>query len=174
MSEHLFNAGYLHAFLDHKRESLNQEIAAFERDYLLNASEEDLCKHLIATYTLAAPVIHIDKKELVEHRPINVQAHDMWNAGRYHTDGHSLIVTVPFEGDAELLQYRPSTFSSRQVAGRVLESEIQIQYEIADANSHQFEGMLEADLNSLGFTQRRLPVMSRRITISLLVGCGTA
>src|SRR4051794_6323399 len=102
MPGYLFNQANLSDFLTQKLQELEREILAYQQDYILNASEEDLCGHLIDKYTLEPPKIHINEKVIVETRPIQVQRRSMWGDGMHHVQGQLIILAVPFEGDPEL------------------------------------------------------------------------
>jgi hypothetical protein len=149
MADLLFNSGYLHAFLDYKRRQLDEEVLGFQRDYLLNASEEDLCTYLINKYKLETISVNVDKKEIVETRPIMVQRTSAWGDGQYHAQGQLIVLAVPFEGDPELFKYLPSSCLMRGVSARVEANELVLQYEVVDEDSSRVDSQLGQDMSAI-------------------------
>ncbi len=149
MGDYLFSSGLLHAFLDHKRQQLDQEILGFQRDYLLNASEEDLCTYLINKYKLETINVDVDKKEIVETRPIMAQRTSMWGDGQYHAQGQLIVLAVPFEGDPELFKYQPSSFLMRGVSACVKANELVLQYEVVDEDSQRVDNQITQDIKAI-------------------------
>ncbi len=73
MPDYLFNSGHLHQFLDGKLSEMGNEVMGFERDYLLNASEDDLCTYLVNKYTLDPPKIRIAEKVIADNTDSRIQ-----------------------------------------------------------------------------------------------------
>jgi hypothetical protein len=150
MKDYLFHTAELSAFLTQKLQELEREILAFPRDYLLNASEEDLCSYLIDKYKIEPIKITISAKEIVETRPIQVQRQSMWGDNIYHAQGQLIILAVPFEGDPELFRYRPSTYLMRGIEARTSGNELTLQYQVEEENnSQQLERDIESDMSAL-------------------------
>jgi hypothetical protein len=142
----MFDKGYLHDFLNRKGVDLDQEISGFERDYLLNASENDICDYLIKKYTLEIPRVNIEAKDFIENRPIMVTRQSMYRNGAEHVQGQFFALAIPFEGDPALLNYIPSRQILRTVEARISDNELVLHYQIADDESQQFHLQLDADI----------------------------
>jgi hypothetical protein len=135
----MFDKGYLNDFLTRKGVELDQEISGFERDYLLNASENDICDYLIKKYTLDISRVNIEAKEFIENRPIMVQRQSMYRNGAEHVQGQFFALAIPFEGDPALLNYIPSRQILRSVEARISGNELVLHYQTADDESRRFQ-----------------------------------
>ena len=116
MSEYLYRKATLIEFLNVKDQELEREITALGRDYILNASEEDLINHLVSKYTLDPPSVKVEEKAIIETRPIQIQRNSGWGDGRtYHAPGQMIVLGIPFDGDPDLFFYQPSRSVVRTV-----------------------------------------------------------
>jgi hypothetical protein len=110
MTGYVFLDGLLADFLGQRRQSLQREIVQFPRDDLLNASEADMCSYLTDRYTLHAPTIHLDKRMIVEARPIEVPQSTLRNSGTPHRQGPVVIIAVHLTGmpSFSVIDHRPA------------------------------------------------------------------
>ncbi len=177
MSEYLFARGDLSQYLRQKEQAMEQEIVLFPRDYILNASEEDLVTHLIDKYSLDAPSVKCEDKEIIETRPTQLPRTSTWGDGRtYDAHGQLIVLAVPFAGDPELFQFKPSTFRMKGVRADVYDGELKIAYEEIDNNKDQLTRDINSDMETLNsnvsYVQRdvaayneQLPVRVRRAVV---------
>jgi hypothetical protein len=125
MSELLFGCGHLHEYFNRRLEQLKQEVFGWGRDYLLNASEADICDYLTAEYSIEAITPRAEEKTIADSRPIEMQGPSRWGDGRMaKVQGQLIVLAIPFDGDAAILQFLPSTASTRSVRADIQQNEI--------------------------------------------------
>ena len=112
----LFAKFYWHDVLEHQIKQMAAEIDSIPSNRLLNTSVDDLTDYLVEKFKLDVPVldeqgIHADQHE----SQIDVsQDFDrvIFNRGEpFYISGTSVVITVPFRGDRNMFDVRPSSFS---------------------------------------------------------------
>ena len=117
MTDLLFNRGSLSDLIGAYPRSMQQEVDGWDENKVLAASEADLVDYLVQRYTLDAPSLRPreDWDSNANEEQVDV-SHDFrrgFGRGdrRIFVPGHRFTVRIPFEGDANLFDYRPSTFN---------------------------------------------------------------
>lgn len=161
--DRLFCSGELREYLKRRRSSLNIEVDSLDVDYLLKVSEADLQEYLVAEHTLEAPQLMDD--EIYQHEPRDVEVevhsrlHDVYNRGRpARVKGTAITISIPFEGNADLLMLQPSTFNYNPPQGRIVGKEIRLTYELPHQDAAGLRKSYEQDLGKIreyvGWVQR--------------------
>lgn len=115
MSETLFSQARLGDLIGDYPRAIQGEVDGWERNKVLAASESDLINYLVAKYFLDAPtLLPRDHWESVADEAAVDVSHDpmrapFWDGRRILIPGHRVSVRVPFDGDADLFDFRPST-----------------------------------------------------------------
>ena len=115
MSGTLFRKARLADLIGNYPKSIQSEVESWERNKVLAASESDLVEHLVAKYFLDAPkLLPRDRWESAAKETAVDVSHDFRRAPfqdgqRMLIPGHQVSVSVPFEGDADLFHFLPST-----------------------------------------------------------------
>jgi len=147
--------GRLSDFLGHKRDALRKEIESYEKDHILKVSEEDLCQHLVSKYALEAPKIHEEKMYVHDSTDIDVDVSRdprgsiFERAGPGYIKGTRVTIVIPFEGDGDLFQYRPSTSEYTPPRGEVIGQEVRLIYETVEHDPVKFKREHERELNKV-------------------------
>ena len=116
MSDTLFSRSHLGDLIRGYPQTVQGEVDGWERNKVLAASESDLVEYLVGRYFLHAPtLLHRDHWESVADETSVDVSHDPLRGGflddrRILVPGHRVSVRVPFEGDADLFDFRPSTY----------------------------------------------------------------
>jgi len=98
-----------------QQEKMRAEIAALDRNRILNSALDDLADYFEGEFALTVPTLN--KEEMVAdqcEKDIDVSGDRdrYWSApGPHLVRGTELSLTIPFTGDAELFHVRPSTFT---------------------------------------------------------------
>jgi len=133
----------LRSYLDRKKSDLQTEIEGYDSNYILNVSEDDLCRSLVSKYGLEMPVIAEDKQYVVSHGDANYD----------RRTGTSIKIAIPFQGDGALLEYKPSTYTTTPPQGEVIGQEIHVTY---DVPGHDKEHLKKMRTEEFGLIKRYL------------------
>lgn len=150
-----FQKGALHKFLEQRKLELRKEVESYASHYILNVSEEDFCQYLISEYSLGAPIIHEDKIYVYDQGEvaIDVSKDSMRlifdRSQPFYVKGVKVTITVPFKGDEEVFQYRPSTFTLNPPRGEIIGHEIHLIYEAVEHDAEKLKQMYQRDLNEI-------------------------
>ena len=111
----LFYDTDLVASLDAQRQSIEAEVNSLDPNRLLNTAPDDLVQYFVEKNHVEAPTLLLDQWT-VESREGSQKERDY---GREITvTVQQLVVRIPYEGDGQLFQARPSTYTSMFPRGR--------------------------------------------------------
>lgn len=110
----IFAEKELSAWLRDRHERLAQEVKAADRDYLLNVNETQFIEHLVGRWTVTPLELNFDGVSVSDYeKDIPAERHPENFCLALHRDDsfprHVVCYHIPFSGDAQLLQCRPST-----------------------------------------------------------------
>jgi hypothetical protein len=115
----LFSTAELASALENNKARMRQEILETPEDYLLNVDLEEWISHLVAKHSITPLMLRRNEmaaEDLGETR-VDVR-YDRANRAISDTSqpvympGRSVKVTVPFDGDPDLFELRPNSFTS--------------------------------------------------------------
>lgn len=112
----LFHKYDLRAVMANNEQKMNSEIDAYNSNRLLNTSTEDLAKYFIDKYSIE-PIKILEENISVaqEETKIDVsrdpERYFFYQDGPHYISGTAVIFEVPFTGDTELFNCKPSTFN---------------------------------------------------------------
>jgi len=135
-----FGKGNLRDFFEHRKLELKREVEELNSNYILTVSEEDFCQYLMAKYSLRPPRIHEDKIYVYDQKEVDDDV---------SIKGVQVTIAVPFEGDGELFQYKPSTFTLNPPCGEIRGQEILLIYETVNHDAEKLKQMYQRDLNEI-------------------------
>ncbi len=130
--------GCIRDLLEQRRYNLKQEIENYERNKILNISEEDISQYLIDKYSLEIPILHEDKIHTCAPEDVKV----------YGRIGTRIMIIIPFEGDGKLFHYQPST-TSNFPKGEILGQEIHLICDIVEDNAEKLKEIYIRELNNI-------------------------
>jgi hypothetical protein len=140
--------------LQRQEEMLKAEISQLNTAQIENVAEDELIRDLAAKYKLEAPVLE-DEKAHVSYREVNVDvSHDpmrmIWDRSRpFHIKGTEITFTVPFKGDPNLFQVRPTTFTMNPSRGEIRGREIHLVRTRTDDNAAAARTEYETSLQTV-------------------------
>jgi hypothetical protein len=130
----LFHKYDLGEVIEHRKAKLNEEVDGFDRNYILNASVDDLCDYLESEYRLSPVLLQKDKIYIKEHGETEVDVR--YDVNRFIRDkskpiyvkGTTITFAIPFEGEKIFFFCQGSAFTSVSPRAHVSETEVIITY----------------------------------------------
>jgi hypothetical protein len=120
---YLFSDSDLGATLRAQRNQAVESVKGIPRDQFLATSVDTLVEHIVSKNTIAPLVLYEDQMRM-EHAETQIDVtgrfdYDMGDGGRVTTAGHQLTFYLPFSGDPQLWEMRPSMWISVMPSGEV-------------------------------------------------------
>lgn len=112
----LFSKKSLHYLLDDYRKQLRQDIDDWSETMLLSSSEAQLIDHLVDKFTLEVPKLYprddwrVDKQDVRINVSHNDQRFLRVDSAPITMPGQRITLCIPFTGDADLFEFRPSIY----------------------------------------------------------------
>jgi hypothetical protein len=133
----LFNRVDIFSVIEHQKQELKN---AFQRvpNAELDADSVAVAARLIEQFSINVPVLDEDKKyALTKETQVDV-SHDPRRFIRdrsqpFYIAGTEVRVIIPFHGDAGLFEVQPSSFTLNPPFGEVSDHELQLVYQLTDA-----------------------------------------
>lgn len=156
MGEALFNRATLADLIRSYPEAIQGDVDSWERNKVLAASESDLVDYLIARYFLYAPTLRPRDqwRSTADEAAVDV-SHDFRRAPFRDErplliPGHRISVRVPFDGDADLFDYLPSTRNFNPPRATVSKSESVLTFSATvphdDADANRIRERIDAEV----------------------------
>lgn len=111
----LFQKGDVNYLEEALKESARRKIHDLTDDYILNVSEQEYIDYLSDVFYLDCPVVMYDDMS-IKSRTVLVSPENLPSRGWLYYDAHEIErkvyrLFIPYQGDEELLGYRPNPFS---------------------------------------------------------------
>ena len=171
MTALLFNRHDLRGVLAAQEQAISKEIVSLDENRLLNSSHSDLCQYFVAKYTVD-PVILNEEGIQADYGDAQVDVSHRFEYAVYdrsrpaYVTGTRIAVFVPFEGDTQLLDCKPSTFTYNPPRATIRGNSLVLIYDrpVSDAANirdefqrdlgllKQFLGWVEHDVNQFNIT----------------------
>jgi hypothetical protein len=136
----LFTRVSIFDLLQLQQDSLKAEIKNLDGRVIEEHSEQELVQMLAAKYKLEVPVLE-EEKASMSHREVEVDVSQdpmrfITDRGRpFYIKGTEITISVPFKGDPQMFQVKPSTFTLNPPRGEVRGHEISLKYIRSDNNA---------------------------------------
>lgn len=146
MTDILFSKVDIFQVLENQKTEIRKKVYSLESDYLLNTSENDLIEWLIDELNLEVPVILDSEIYIADSKETKVdisQDRNRWITDRsrpVYLEGHKTVIAIPFEGDANFFDIRPSTYTTVLPHADIKGKEIRLVYEQVDSNAEAVKG----------------------------------
>lgn len=148
----LFNKADIYNVLEGQKEVVKKKVYSLESNYLLNSSETDLIDWLVSELILEVPEILDSEIYVAEHGETKVDVsrdpmrfiHD--RSQPFYIQGTKTVISIPFSGDADFFDIRPSTFTTMLPRAEIVDNELRLSYSQVDANS---EGIKQEYTNTV-------------------------
>jgi hypothetical protein len=150
----LFSGFELREALEAQKGEMFQEIDRMEPNQLLNTGLESLCDYFEQKYRVDAP--QLGEAEIqTDQREADVDVRGDFDRARFDTSkplyvrGTTVSFFVPFNGDHELLQCRPSSFTFNPPRATVCPSEIVLTYTEVEHDASALKTSFRHDLSQI-------------------------
>ncbi len=154
MNEPLFFGGRLSDALRNQEAKMLSEINSLDEDRILGTSEQELCSYFVEKYKVNT--IQVDESKIqVEPGDVDIDVSKRMEYVAYgdpspvYATGTRMTYFIPFTGDAQLFELRPSTQSSVLPRADVRDGELVMVYEEPPATVSRIQETFNSDLEAL-------------------------
>ena len=154
MAEPLFFGGWLRDALRNLEERMHSEIELFSENRILHTSEVELCGYFVEKYKVN--VLQIDESKIqVEPSDVEIDVSKIREHPSYgwphpvYVTGTRMTYYIPFSGDSDLFNLRPSTQTSVLSRADVKDGELVMVYEERPESSSRIGQRFDEDLKLL-------------------------
>nr|NIT55656.1 hypothetical protein [Fodinibius sp.]NIX58255.1 hypothetical protein [candidate division Zixibacteria bacterium]NIY24240.1 hypothetical protein [Fodinibius sp.] len=158
---YLFSKRTLVQYFEQQKINLQAEVENSDPNYLLRVSESDFQEYLVSRYGLETPRLFGD--QIYQHEPKDADISIKRDDPRFismgpnawlkpsHTKirGTAITISIPFEGNAELFKYQPSTFTDIPPQGKIVNQEIQLMYQLIRPDVEELTRRYSQDLGKI-------------------------
>jgi hypothetical protein len=152
---YLFSEKELRHCIDGYEGAIRDEVEKLDKNTVLSASEHDLIAHFVEKYTLVPPTLRRDEMYVESEGDAKIDVSRRFDYGFFDREGPHFIegsyvkIAVPFGGDADLFQFRASTFSTAPPIGEVHRDTLQFTFQDVNLSSEQIKAQLNQTLNTI-------------------------
>ena len=165
MTDLLFYENDLRSVLTRQEQAFTNEIDALNEEHVLNTSPEDLCNYFVEKYTFNVP--EIDESQIhVDYGDAKVDISDRFEyfvsdrSRPAHVTGTRLIFYVPFTGNYQLFQCKPSSVNFNPPRAAVKNDELVFVYDRMTQDAPNIKAEFERDKENV---QRYLEWIARDV-----------
>ncbi len=150
----LFYEGDLYRIIENQKQQLIREIDGLDTNYILNTSPDDLSEYFEKKYRLTAPVLKVDQI-YVDQGETNIDvsrdhSRIIFDRSRpIYIKGTLVEFIIPFEGEADLFKFKPSTFNFNPPRAIVERQEVHLKYARADHGADELRKEFDHDLQNI-------------------------
>ena len=154
MTRQLFSDKDLRTVLSRQEKALSNEINSLAEARILNTSPEDLCTYLVTKYRVEPVQIH-EQGIHVDYDDTQVEVTRRFDYAVFDTSrptyvtGTRITFYVPFTGDPELFNCRPSRFYMNSLQGKVQGNELLFVYDRTPQDVQNIRAEFEQDKSQL-------------------------
>jgi len=155
--DYLFTKEDLHHLLDNHKSTVRSKIEQLDQDYLLKANEDELRQHFLDEYRIDPPrllqdSIYVDEPSEADIDVTGDPRYDWgspFHRGRPTVKGTRIVIHVPFEGEAELFEWQPNSYTLNPPRARIAGSELLLVYEVRSGDAENLEQRWRRDVSSI-------------------------
>jgi hypothetical protein len=146
-NESLFYKADINAVTDAQLRNATNEIQQIDPDRLLNTPVDDLIAYIATKYRIEVPVLHREQAALDEPQETFVEVNDY---GRQIRIPATLVtLTVPFDGEREILFVRPSTYDIDPPKAAVTGDSVVLHLTVRNSEQERVKDALNGVLNDI-------------------------
>ena len=168
----LFSKYDIFGVIEGTKRRLADEVDRLEANYLLNSSEEDLVRAIASEHQLDVPVLDLNGVHTLDFQETKIEAHrsylNGWQSGM--VKGVKITIAVPFEGNSEFFDVRPSSYIYGGEMPDYIEigpNQLQMIYVRADNDGEALKRSYQAYLTTLNQNMTSLSQSAREFNSAL-------
>lgn len=150
---YLFTRQSLHGLIDAESRALQEEISNLSNATIQNTEEGQLIESLRSKYFLDTPTIREEDIEVeqsdtkidVSHDPMRLS----FGPGPHYVDASKFTYHIPFNGDPDLLQFQPSSFTTMWPYAEVRGNNLIIEVDVEDLTRTEPDSQMQGELNRI-------------------------
>lgn len=156
--EYLFTERDLYHVLETHKQAIRTEIENLDQNYFLKANEDELKQHYLDKFNIDPPRLLRESIYVDEPSEVNIDVtgdprYDFpYNRVRGHLPtikGTRIVIHIPFEGEAELFNCQPSSFSLNPPCAQIGHQELLLVFEIASSGSENLKHQYEREIDEI-------------------------
>lgn len=153
MADLLFNRCDLGSVLASQEQAISKEVAALGENQLLNSSPVELCQYFVEKYTIDPVKIDEDRIQ-ADYGDAQIDVSQRFEyavfdrSGPAYITGTRVALFVPFEGDKQLLDCQPSTFTYNPPRAIVRANSVVFVYDRTVSDAANIRNEFDRDLSS--------------------------
>jgi len=147
--DYLFASGDLSASIEAHRQKMQEQINALSPSQLLPADDATVCQHFVGEFTINPVEIHDEHIVLIDPREMEVERYSEDFGRHFRRKQLEFRFEIPFTGDAVLLNYRPSTWSSVFPHATVEQGKIVVIFHRADRDGETIKREFNEELSRI-------------------------
>ena len=142
------------SLLQSQETELNSEVNSYPSNALLNTSEQDICAYFVQKYTIAVPELREDEITVTqEEEQVDVSGDPqrfISNRNRpFYIPGTKITFEVPFSGNGQLFQCRPSSFDLNPPRALVNQDYLRFTYLDVSHNAQGVRAAFDRNISSV-------------------------
>ena len=154
MTKFLFNMNDLRGVLAAQEQAISKKVDALDENQILNSSHSDLCQYFVENYTVDP--VRIDEEGIqVDYGDAQVDVSQRFDYAVFDRSrtasvtGTRIAFFVPYEGDKQLFDCQPSTFTDNPPRAIVGEREVTFVYDRTVSDAENVRGEFDRDILQL-------------------------
>lgn len=151
----LFCRNDLAALIRKYEVDIKEEVEGWDRNRILASSESDLVTYLVEKYSFDLPRILKDQIYVENDGETEIDVRGRFEYGMhdrerpFYVSGTFITVAIPFEGDGNLFNFRPSTFNSNPPYGEISNSSVLISFQDVKLDAEQTRAEIDATVGKI-------------------------
>lgn len=153
MNDRLFSSIDWHSVRDNIINDIKKESDGFTPDQILNTNSETTVNYFIDKHRITVPTIDRENIEIDDREVLRT----FQDYGRtIQTKITEIIVTVPFQGTAEIFRVRPTTYRMSSPIAKVFPNHLTFTVHAENRNADQIRNEIETTLDDIDFNLNNL------------------
>jgi hypothetical protein len=181
MNSLLFYRANIFDVLAYQEKKIKEEVERLDSQRIQSVPEDELVLQMASRFKFEIPVLEEDKA-FISHREVDIDvSRDPMRmiydrSSPFYIKGTEITFTVPFKGEPELFEVRPSTFTMNPPRGEVVAHEIHLIYRATNENAAaiktEFQMSVQSIKQHLGWLENSIGTFNSSIgqKIQTLIG----